>query len=58
MLVIPKKSFDLKMTLRSSSRSKVTKVNGEDPRSLLLKIRELQMGANLTCMAGKLEKQT
>ncbi len=41
MLIIPQKSFDLEMTLRSSSRSKVTKVNGEDPRSLLLKIREL-----------------
>ncbi len=35
------KPFDLEMTLRSSSRSKVTKVNGEGPESLGSIIREI-----------------
>ncbi len=42
MLIIPQKSFDLKMTLRSSSRSKVTKVNGKGHGSLGSIIREIQ----------------
>ncbi len=41
MLKNQKKIFDLEMTLRSSSRSKVKKVNGEGPGSLGLIIREI-----------------
>ncbi len=38
---IRKKTFDLEMTLRSTSRSKVTKVNGECPGSLGSILREI-----------------